>query len=946
VDEAVDQNLVEKYCRDLSQAQLPGDPPVDDPRADLLRRVIRDVADRKSVVLVGPNGVGKTYLVHTMAGRLLRGDGPVELTGFRVYEASCTALMAGTRYVGEWESKIFNLIRALGPRSILCLSDVWNMLGTGSYRGSPKDLYDSFKTAVEKRDVILVGELTEERLSAVTAREPSFPQVFSLHRLPEPPEAAVRQILDAGARQLARKYRVEVGAQVPDRVYALTRRFIPYETFPGKAVRLLERIFSETAARAGRIVDPQIVWQIFANQTGLPLWILDDSQAMDLDKARSFFTSRILGQEAAIDTVVDTIALYKARLSDPTKPIGIFFFVGPTGVGKTELAKALAAYLFGSPDRMIRLDMSEYVTYDSLEKLLGKRSQSSDVDPTDQGLLTGQVRKLPFSVVLLDEFEKAHSLVYDLMLQVFADGRLTDARGETTDFRNTIIILTSNVGSARLGSEIGFTGRADLNQFEAKVHKEMEAHFRPEFINRLDHVVVFRPLDEETMRRIARLELAKLNELEGMRHLQPILDVDDQAVALLVRSGFDPKFGARPLRRAIKGLITTPLARLLVTKPTAPRQIIRVRSRGDEMILDLESTEASVKASAWEAKLEIDPAGIGRPQRLNVKEVAASLESILGRLERAEEAFGLKEAETLLKELESRRARPDFWNDTAESARVIHRYHRLQGEIKPFKDVREMARFIFESVDLTVREKDPALLKDISREYQRLLRLTEKLELESQIFTDEHRRDAFVTVSAAGVGQEDKRWVEELSAVYERWAVSKGYRFTPLYRTPTGKNDFEIAVKGLVDVRVRLSLRRRGAPPAGAPAGGREEGPDGDRCGASRGVPPLAHGGSAHRAHAAGSPRGSRSHRRSRHPGHARQIAGIRRVAAGKLADRSGEPRTGNVDPEVHARTQSSGWRFGGSKGACSFLRCRSQPGGKGQAHRRFGAQSAQGFRG
>ena len=795
-----ESDLLQKYCRDLSTVALPDEPPQGSRAYDEVRRLARDVLDRKSAVVVGPPGVGKTTLILQLVATARASLIP-ELASARFFEASCTALMAGTKYIGEWESKIFNLIQAMGRESVLYLTDAWNLLGTGSYHGSPKDLYDSFKVHVERGDVVLVGEMTEERLQSVTTREPTFLQVFNAHRLKEPSDVEVRQILESRAKQLSRKHKIEVGAESLDRVRQLTRRFIPYEVFPGKAVRLLESVFAETALVSGRrTIAPEIVWEIFSRQTGLPLWILDENQPMDLDRSRSFFQNRVLGQEEAVARVVDTIALYKARLNDPSKPIGIFFFVGPTGVGKTELAKALAHYLFGSPDRMVRLDMSEYITYDSLEKLLGKKKNSPDVTTSDQGLLTGKVRERPFSVVLLDEFEKAHSLVYDLMLQVFSDGRLTDARGETTDFRNTIIILTSNVGSSKSVPEIGFGGKgtASITALEAKVRRDMEAHFRPEFINRLDHVVVFRALDEDTMRRIARRELTRLSELDGVRDLKQVLEVDEGAIDLLCNRGFDRKFGARPLKRAIKELITTPLARLLVTRPTAPRQIVRVFARGDQMILDLESTEESVKAGAVHEKMDLE-AATGRPLRMTVKEVAATIDNLLERIELAEKAFGVVDAEAKIADIEARRAGPDFWNDPVESARLLHRYHRLVSEVKRFKDARDIARMVFEATELTVKEKDPSLLKDISHEYHRLLNLTEKLELESTLFTENERRDAFITVSPAGVGASDRRWIEELAAVYERWARSKGYKLTMLYRAPPGAKPEEIAVKALVE---------------------------------------------------------------------------------------------------------------------------------------------------
>ncbi|MBI4860462.1 MAG: AAA family ATPase [Candidatus Riflebacteria bacterium] len=793
------QDLLSLYCREMAKDEAAPDPLADD-RQIVVKRLCRDLADRRSVILVGPPGVGKSTLIHQLAAQVRLGQCPPELSGTAFYQASCSMLMAGTQYLGEWESKIFHLIRMLGRRSVLYVMDVWNLLGAGSHRGSAKDLYDTFKGHLERGDTILVGEMTEERLAAVTAREPSFPQLFTVHRLGEPDAPTVRRLLFGHAKRLAKRYRVEVGEETVERVITLTRKFIPYEVFPGKGVRLLEKVFAETSIDEGRrTVDPATVFRIFALYTGLPLWLLDGTQTMDVESTRAFSSARGLGQDEAIGRVVDTVAIYKARLNEPRKPIGVFFFVGPTGVGKTELAKTLATFLFGSADRMVRLDMSEYAGHDCLEKLLGKRSQGDDLGPAGQGFLTGRVREQPFSVVLLDEIEKAHAAVHNLMLQVFSDGRLTDARGETADFRNAIIILTSNVGASHVGSEIGFGGK--LRQLKARIHKEMETHFRPEFLNRLEHVVVFQPLDQETMHSIARREFDKLAALEGLKELSPILEVEDEAVTLLVKRGFDPKFGARPLKRAIKALVTTPLAHLLVTKAARPRQIIRVLAAGDEIRLDVEATEASARSEVVDEAMEVVPEGADRPVRVTPREVNASIEGILGRIERAEQAFGLDRAEVDLKEMEELMVAAELASDPERSTRLLARYHRLFDQVRQFRDVRELARIVFEATDLTMAERDPSLLKEISRDYGRLLGWMDRLDLESSLFADTDRRDALLIVAAAGVGPADRSWVEELAGIYEGWARVKRYSFKVLYSPEAAikATGGEVAVKALVE---------------------------------------------------------------------------------------------------------------------------------------------------
>ena len=298
-----------------------------------------------------------------------------------------------------------------------------------------------------------------------------------------------------------------------------------------------------------------------SDATGLPLHVLDPRAPLSLDLVREYFASRVLGQPEAVECLVDRIALVKAGLTDPTRPLGVFLFVGPTGTGKTEIAKAFSAFVFGSEERLLRLDMSEYQTPESLERLLGDATRQEEAAP-----LIAQVRKQPFSVLLLDEFEKAHAQIWDVFLQVFDDGRLTDRSGRTVDLRHCVIILTSNLGAAiPRGPGVGFAGRA--GRFDASdVVKSVARSFRPEFLNRLDRVVVFRPLGREIMRGLLEKELTDVLGRRGLRMRPWAVEWDEAAMDFLIEQGFSAELGARPLKRAVEQHVLTRIATAIVER--------------------------------------------------------------------------------------------------------------------------------------------------------------------------------------------------------------------------------------------------------------------------------------------------------------------------------------------------------------------------------------------
>jgi ATP-dependent Clp protease ATP-binding subunit ClpC len=725
----------------------------------------RTLANGKSAVLLGPPGVGKTAIVGKLLHYLRFGRLPT-LKDTQIFEISTVGLCSDTRYTGMQEDKIQALVAHSSPQRWMYVPDLWNLPTAGSYDTNPRGIYDLMRPAIEAGRLILFGECSEGRWDKLCRAFPTLARDFTALKVTETSEAETREILNHTAAHL-----VPFDKAALDRVHALARKFLPTQSFPGKAVELLRKVSQAARPPAGPArnspVDVGFVEEVFGLSSGLPLHMISARVRVGYDEMHSFLTERVLGQKEAVTAVADTLALYKTGLKNPDRPAGVLLFVGPTGVGKTELAKATAEFLFGGPSKMFRADLSEYKDYHSFEKLIG------DPKSGKPGLLTDHVRKHPFTVVLLDEFEKGHSNVADLFLQVFDDGRLTDATGETIDFRHAILILTSNVGSDLSESAIGFGGGGESRSLEAKVRRALENAYRPEFLNRIDRILVFHPLEREDMRRIAHRELGKLYRREGLLERDLLLEVDEGVIDLLLERGIDPKYGARPLKRAIEETLVMPLARALLDANERRFQLLRIARRGESVQLTFEETESSRKLANLERKTRVDDEG--KTSRVSVAEVRDQLSEVYDRLKQLGEAAKVDAMRSELADLNDKESRPGFWEQAFGQSGALVRRHRLTVEVQRFDDLSQRANLVRDLVEASFAEAEDAVAEDIVTTFVKLEKRLKKAERELVKFDDTDRGDALVVVRPVGGKDGGAAWAAQLADMYAGWANERDF---------------------------------------------------------------------------------------------------------------------------------------------------------------------------
>ena len=654
-----------EFTRDLTEAARAGklDPVVG--REKEIQRVIQILSRRtkNNPVLIGEPGVGKTAIAEGLAERIASGDVPEELLDKKILSLDLSGMVAGTKYRGEFEERIKNTLAEVKKAGnvILFIDELHTIVGAGSAEGAV-DAANIIKPALGRGEIRVIGATTLNEYRKYIEKDAALERRFQPVTVGEPTPEATLEILKGLRDKYESHHKLTITDEALEAAVQLSKRYIGDRFLPDKAIDLMdeaasqvrmtaeasspdlkaleekiaalhreksEAVTAQDFEKAAQLRDIEKNYQeqveierdnwrkqlaqnrgnvtaddvakVVAGWTGIPVTRLTEDESMRLLKLEEKLHQRVVGQDEAVNAVAKAIRRSRVGLKDPKRPIGSFLFLGPTGVGKTELCKTLAEAMFGDENAMVRIDMSEYMEKHTVSRLVG--SPPGYVGHEEGGQLTEKVRRKPYSVVLFDEIEKAHEDVWNILLQILEDGIVTDSQGRKVDFKNTIIVMTSNVGAKNITADaarLGFDGsekgekeseEVRFDRIRDAVMADLKRTFRPEFLNRIDEIIVFRQLTEDNIRQIAR----RMLDVTGARMAQQgiTLAADDDAVAELARDGFDPQYGARPLRRAIQSMVEDAVAEKMLEGQLKSGDTAHVRLRDGKVVIESEAAHAA-----------------------------------------------------------------------------------------------------------------------------------------------------------------------------------------------------------------------------------------------------------------------------------------------------------------------------------------------------------------
>jgi ATP-dependent Clp protease ATP-binding subunit ClpC len=701
-------------------------------------------AKKRSILLVGPSGVGKTAVVH----ELVRKRGDFKLYNRPFWSTSGSRLIAGMSGFGMWQERCQKLCReAAKTDAIIHVGHLLELMDVGKSLHNSLGIASFLRPYIVRGDVILIAECTPAQLSAIEHDDAHLLGAFHQIEVNEPSWETGKLILLSSAIQQSWKD-LRIDEEALDLLDRLHRRYATYSAYPGRPLRFMNNLLKDLPGDG--MVTAKDVSAAFSRETGLPLAFIDDSVSLDPEKTAGWFFARVIGQTEAVEMVVDLLCVIKTRLARPGKPLASILFAGPTGVGKTEMAKALAEFLFGNRNRMVRFDMSEFTDPAGAMRLISGSTES-------QGQLTAKIREQPFAVVLLDEFEKAHPEVFDYFLQVLGEGRLTDVKGRLADFSNAIIIMTSNLGARSFQKgRVGFMEDSDVQE-KARQHfmSEVRKFLRREMFNRIDAIVPFAPLDQNTVRQIARRELDLITQRDGI-HLRNLETAMDKEVAdYLAVKGFDPQYGARPLKRAIERELVVPLAECLNRHSEQDDLIALIDVNKEKLDINV-SSDSSLREKKTKTQLSAKRIVV-------ISERCGTLRRNMYRLKTIPEVLDIENEIYRLKRLKYkalRKLKRKGYQNRQDKEQVI-RLQALENIIKTLGEVEKKAILIEERFLLSVYAKKPLLEKEVTDALKKIDQDIDDLLLD--IYQSKFKKPDYITLAVFG---KDPVYLFRLSLAY------------------------------------------------------------------------------------------------------------------------------------------------------------------------------------
>ena len=579
--------VLDQYSRDLTAMAAAGRLGEVVGRDGEIRRAVQILSrhSKNNPVLVGEPGVGKTAVAEGLALQLSRGEAPEGLKHKRLVSLDVPALLAGTKYRGDFEERVKSVLRDVARAGdvILFVDELHTVIGAGSAEGSI-DAANILKPALGRGELQIIGATTPEEYRRHIEKDPALERRFQPVRVAEPDRAQTMKMLRSVRRTLEKHHGVTLTDEALRASYELSVRYIGDRCLPDKAIDLLDEAAAAAHVAGEGSADEKAVAQVVSLWTGVPANGLTADESERLRDLEGRLKARIVGQDEAVGAVARAVRRGRVGLRDARRPVGSFLFLGPTGVGKTELCRALAETVYGDEKAMIRLDMSEYMEKHSVSRLIG--APPGYVGYEDGGQLTEQVRRRPWSVVLFDEIEKAHEDVWGILLQILDDGRLTDSAGRRVDFRNTLIVMTSNIGAREITdarAPLGFAGRESGLAVRERVMDELRRTFRPELLNRVDETILFQSLGEQELLEITRRQVRQLQRRFAELDLK--LLVPEESLRRLAASGGEKKYGARPLRRVLQRRLEDAAAELLLQGAAGPGDVLAALPEGESVVL-------------------------------------------------------------------------------------------------------------------------------------------------------------------------------------------------------------------------------------------------------------------------------------------------------------------------------------------------------------------------